>query len=96
MRRTASVVAVFVLLLLQLGARPARQVALRPCCCEPVAADATPSKASCCAQPTPTRVRVRAGGGMFTVVRIRDGITGYDDPPPYEPPRGTLAAKVSG
>ena len=34
-------------------------------------------------------------GGMFTVVKIRDGLTRYDDPAPYVPPRGTLASKVS-
>ena len=34
-------------------------------------------------------------GGMFTVVKIRDGITSYADPPPYQPPRGTLAWKVN-
>ena len=34
-------------------------------------------------------------GGMFTVVKIRDGLTRYDDPAPYVPPKGTLASKVS-
>ena len=33
-------------------------------------------------------------GGMFTVVKIRDGLTSYADPPPYTPPKGTLAWKV--
>ena len=35
-------------------------------------------------------------GGMFTVVKIRDGLTSYDDPAPYVPPKGTLAWKVPG
>ncbi len=35
-------------------------------------------------------------GGMFTVLKVRDGIKSYEDPPPYTPPKGTLAWKVSG
>lgn len=35
-------------------------------------------------------------GGMFTVVKIRPGITTYEDPGWYKPPKGTLAYKVSG
>ena len=35
-------------------------------------------------------------GGMFTVVKIRDGITGYDDPGWYRHPPGTVAWRVSG
>ncbi len=35
-------------------------------------------------------------GGMFTVVKIRDGLRSYEDPPPYEPPNGTLAWKIVG
>ena len=33
-------------------------------------------------------------GGMFTVLKVRDGITSYDDPGWYEPPAGTLATKI--
>jgi hypothetical protein len=35
-------------------------------------------------------------GGMFTVVKIRDGITAYDDPGWYRHPPGTVAWRVSG
>jgi hypothetical protein len=34
-------------------------------------------------------------GGMFTVVKIRPGITSYEDPGWYKPPKGTLAYRVS-
>jgi FtsP/CotA-like multicopper oxidase with cupredoxin domain len=34
-------------------------------------------------------------GGMFTVLKVRDGITGYDDPGWYKHPAGTLAKKVT-
>lgn len=30
-------------------------------------------------------------GGMFTVLKVRDHLTGYQDPGWYENPRGTLA-----
>jgi di/tripeptidase len=30
-------------------------------------------------------------GGMFTVLKVRDGITSYEDPGWYENPEGTLA-----
>ena len=33
-------------------------------------------------------------GGMFTVVKIRDGLSSYVDPGWYQPPRGTLATKI--
>jgi manganese oxidase len=33
-------------------------------------------------------------GGMFTVVKIRPGITSYADPGWYQPPKGTIAYKV--
>jgi FtsP/CotA-like multicopper oxidase with cupredoxin domain len=33
-------------------------------------------------------------GGMFTVVKIRPGITSYDDPGWYKPAKGTVAYKV--
>ena len=33
-------------------------------------------------------------GGMFTVVKIREGIASYGDPGPYKHPRGTSAYKV--
>jgi len=35
-------------------------------------------------------------GGMFTVVKIREGITSYEDPGPYQHPKGTVAYRVSG
>jgi hypothetical protein len=35
-------------------------------------------------------------GGMFTVLKIRDGITSYEDPGWYEYPQGTVAFKVEG
>lgn len=34
-------------------------------------------------------------GGMFTVLKVRDGITRYDDPGWYEHPRGTVADSAS-
>jgi len=33
-------------------------------------------------------------GGMFTVLKVRDGLTSYEDPGWYKPPEGTLARKV--
>ena len=30
-------------------------------------------------------------GGMFTVLKVREGLTSYEDPGWYEPPAGTLA-----
>jgi hypothetical protein len=35
-------------------------------------------------------------GGMFTVLKVRDGIASYEDPGWYKHPAGTLARKVSG
>jgi hypothetical protein len=35
-------------------------------------------------------------GGMFTVIKIRDGITTYDDPGWYAHPPGSVARKVAG
>jgi hypothetical protein len=35
-------------------------------------------------------------GGMFTVLKVREGITNYDDPGWYAQPEGTAARKVSG
>jgi hypothetical protein len=35
-------------------------------------------------------------GGMFTVVKVREGITSYDDPGWYAQPPGSMARKVSG
>jgi hypothetical protein len=35
-------------------------------------------------------------GGMFTVIKIRDGITSYADPGWYAHPPGTVAHRVSG
>ena len=34
-------------------------------------------------------------GGMFTVVKVREGINSYDDPGPYQNPPGTVAHEVS-
>ena len=34
-------------------------------------------------------------GGMFTVLKVRDGITGYEDPGWYDAPAGTQAAQAS-
>ena len=33
-------------------------------------------------------------GGMFTVLKVREGITTYDDPGFYVHPPGTIARKV--
>jgi hypothetical protein len=33
-------------------------------------------------------------GGMFTVVKIREGITSYEDPGWYDHPAGTVAWKT--
>jgi hypothetical protein len=33
-------------------------------------------------------------GGMFTVLKVREGITSYDDPGWYKHPEGTRARKV--
>ena len=35
-------------------------------------------------------------GGMFTILKVRDGITSYDDPVWYKMPPGTQATKVDG
>ncbi len=35
-------------------------------------------------------------GGMFTVLKVRDGIASYDDPGWYRHPPGTVARRVSG
>jgi FtsP/CotA-like multicopper oxidase with cupredoxin domain len=35
-------------------------------------------------------------GGMFTVLKVREGITSYADPGWYKHPEGTVARKVSG
>ena len=34
-------------------------------------------------------------GGMFTILKVRDGITSYDDPGWYKHPEGTVARKVT-
>jgi FtsP/CotA-like multicopper oxidase with cupredoxin domain len=34
-------------------------------------------------------------GGMFTVLKVRDGIESYEDPPWYKAPEGTAARKIS-
>jgi hypothetical protein len=33
-------------------------------------------------------------GGMFTVLKIRDGLTSYEDPGWYKHPEGTVASSV--
>ena len=33
-------------------------------------------------------------GGMFTMIKVRDHLTSYDDPGWYDHPKGTLARKV--
>jgi FtsP/CotA-like multicopper oxidase with cupredoxin domain len=35
-------------------------------------------------------------GGMFTIVKVRDGITGYADPGWYQYPAGTVAYRIDG
>ena len=35
-------------------------------------------------------------GGMFTIIKIRDGIETYEDPGWYQHPAGTVARKVAG
>jgi hypothetical protein len=35
-------------------------------------------------------------GGMFTVLKVRDDLRGYDDPGWFEPPPGTLARLATG
>ena len=35
-------------------------------------------------------------GGMFTVLKVREGITSYEDPGPYAQPKGTATWKVGG
>jgi hypothetical protein len=34
-------------------------------------------------------------GGMFTILKVRDALTSYDDPGFYAHPAGTLAKKVT-
>ena len=34
-------------------------------------------------------------GGMFTVLKVREGLTSYDDPGWYKNPDGTVAKKVN-
>ncbi len=33
-------------------------------------------------------------GGMFTVLKVRDNLTDYDNPPEYPHPKGTLAESI--
>ena len=35
-------------------------------------------------------------GGMFTILKVRDGITNYDDPGWYQNPPGTVASPLPG
>jgi hypothetical protein len=35
-------------------------------------------------------------GGMFTILKVRDGITSYDDPGWYRNPPGTVASPIPG
>jgi manganese oxidase len=34
-------------------------------------------------------------GGMFTVIKVRDRINGYEDPGDYQHPAGTVASKAT-
>ncbi len=34
-------------------------------------------------------------GGMFTILKVRDGIANYDDPGPYQNPEGTVAGPAT-
>jgi hypothetical protein len=34
-------------------------------------------------------------GGMFTILKVREGLTSYDDPGWYTHPEGSMARKVS-
>jgi hypothetical protein len=34
-------------------------------------------------------------GGMFTILKVRDGLTSFKDPGWYDNPRGTLASEAS-
>ena len=34
-------------------------------------------------------------GGMFTLLKVRDGITSYEDPGWYQNPEGTLAVSAT-
>jgi hypothetical protein len=34
-------------------------------------------------------------GGMFTILKVRDGLTSYEDPGWYQNPAGTVAAPVA-
>ncbi|MGI8438298.1 MAG: hypothetical protein ACR2NX_15595 [Chthoniobacterales bacterium] len=34
-------------------------------------------------------------GGMFTILKIRDGLTSYDDPGWYQNPPGTVAGPIN-
>jgi hypothetical protein len=35
-------------------------------------------------------------GGMFTILKVRDGLASYDDPGFYDAPAATRARKVKG
>lgn len=35
-------------------------------------------------------------GGIFTIIKIRDGLTSYEDPGWYQNPPGTVASSISG
>jgi hypothetical protein len=35
-------------------------------------------------------------GGLFTVLKVREGITSYEDPGWYQHPEGTVATVASG
>jgi hypothetical protein len=34
-------------------------------------------------------------GGMFTILKVREGLTSYDDPGWYTQPEGSMARRVS-
>ena len=43
----------------------------------------------------PTKYGEITMGGMFTIFKVREGLTSYADPGLYEPPKGTLATNAS-
>ena len=54
-----------------------------------------------CVCATPARARAPSSygpitmGGMFTIFKVREKLTGYDDPGLYEPPKGTMATHAT-
>ena len=44
----------------------------------------------------PTKYGEITMGGMFTILKVRERLTSYEDPGLYDPPKGTLATLASG